>query len=90
MTNPLIALDRAPKFVLFGAAGLIQIGLVALMVVDRVNILRTGTDVTLQTRPVDPRDLLRGDYVTLSYEISRVPPGTTIPGGTSESVGPST
>ena len=24
--------------------------------------------------PVDPRDLFRGDYVTLGYEISRVPP----------------
>jgi hypothetical protein len=75
MRNPLIALDRAPKVVRFGAAGLIQIGLVALMVVDRVNILRTGTDVTLQTRPVDPRDLLRGDYVALGYDISNLAAG---------------
>jgi uncharacterized membrane-anchored protein len=27
----------------------------------------------LQTRPVDPRDLLRGNYLTLGYEIS-IPP----------------
>jgi uncharacterized membrane-anchored protein len=27
--------------------------------------------VLLKTRPVDPRDLLRGDYMILSYEISR-------------------
>lgn len=27
----------------------------------------------LQTRPVDPRDLLRGDYVILSYDISSLP-----------------
>ena len=29
--------------------------------------------VLLQTRPVDPRDLLRGDYMILNYEVSRVP-----------------
>ena len=32
--------------------------------------LRTGTEVILKTEPVDPRDLFRGDYVTLNYEIS--------------------
>lgn len=32
--------------------------------------LRTGTEVVLKTLPVDPRDLFRGDYVTLNYEIS--------------------
>ena len=32
--------------------------------------LRTGTHVLLKTVPVDPRDLFRGDYVTLNYEIS--------------------
>jgi uncharacterized membrane-anchored protein len=32
--------------------------------------LRTGTEVVLKTEPVDPRDLFRGDYVTLNYEIS--------------------
>lgn len=27
----------------------------------------------LRTMPVDPRDLLRGDYIILGYEISRLP-----------------
>lgn len=51
--------------------------------------LTSGTLVLLETRPVDPRDLLRGDYVTLNYKISDVPlsafsstnvppPGTTV------------
>jgi len=31
-----------------------------------------GQEILLKTAPVDPRDLFRGDYVTLSYEISRV------------------
>jgi len=31
---------------------------------------RTGMEVLLKTVPIDPRDLFRGDYVTLDYEIS--------------------
>ena len=54
---------------------LIQVALLAVMVIDRVQILRDGAEVTLQTRPVDPRDLLRGDYVVLRYDISEVPAG---------------
>ena len=30
----------------------------------------TGTTVLLETVPVDPRDIFRGDYVTLNYAIS--------------------
>ena len=33
--------------------------------------LRTGKQVRLKTVPVDPRDLFRGDYIILSYKISR-------------------
>ncbi|MCP3379269.1 MULTISPECIES: GDYXXLXY domain-containing protein [unclassified Bradyrhizobium] len=67
--------QRIPKAVLFGAAILLQCALLVLMVVDRVRILREGREVTLQTRPVDPRDLLRGDYVVLGYDISQLPAG---------------
>lgn len=35
--------------------------------------LRSGAVVLLKTRPVDPRDLLRGDYVILNYDISSIP-----------------
>lgn len=31
--------------------------------------LRTGTEVILQTIPVDPRSIMQGDYVILGYEI---------------------
>jgi uncharacterized membrane-anchored protein len=49
--------------------------------------LTGGKLVLLETRPVDPRDLLRGDYVTLSYKISDVAltppiPGDGLPAGT--------
>ena len=64
-----------PRPLLFALAALIQMGLIAAMVYDRMRVLRHGSEVTLQTRPVDPRDFLRGDYVVLNYEISNVPAG---------------
>ena len=69
-------LAHIPKFVLFGAAALIQIALLAVMIVDRVQVLRDGTEVTLQTQPVDPRDFLRGDYVILRYDITQLRAGS--------------
>ena len=78
-------LARIPKIMLFGVAALVQVALLTLMIIDRVQILREGTEVTLQTRPVDPRDLLRGDYVVLGYDISQLPAGSLLnqPTGTS-------
>lgn len=35
--------------------------------------LREGKLILLETRVIDPRDLLRGDYVILNYKISDVP-----------------
>ena len=35
--------------------------------------LRSGTEVVLQTVPVDPRSLLQGDYTILEYEIAALP-----------------
>jgi uncharacterized membrane-anchored protein len=68
-------LARIPRWLMFVLAGAIQIALIAVMVVDRARLLRQGTEVTLQTRPVDPRDFLRGDYVVLNYDISQLPAG---------------
>jgi len=52
---------------------LAQTAVLAYMVSDRVQLLKTGREITLPIVPVDPRDLLRGEYVRLGYEISRVP-----------------
>ena len=42
-----------------------------------------GRTITLQTEPVDPRDLLYGDYLRLRYQISELPGslwrGTEVP-----------
>lgn len=51
---------------------LIQTAILGYMVESRASILRNGADVRLKTTPVDPRDLLRGDYVTLGYSISTI------------------
>jgi uncharacterized membrane-anchored protein len=54
------------------AAFLLQTGLLAWMIVDRALLLKNGKEVRLAVVPVDPRDLLRGDYVILSYPMSRI------------------
>jgi len=36
-------------------------------------IMMTGKEILLKTIPVDPRDLFRGDYVILNYEIAQIP-----------------
>jgi uncharacterized membrane-anchored protein len=66
---------RMPRAALYAVAALLQIAAIAWMVMDRASILRNGAEVTLRTQPIDPRDLLRGDYVTLGYAISNVPTG---------------
>ncbi|MGN6144935.1 MAG: GDYXXLXY domain-containing protein [Mesorhizobium sp.] len=52
---------------------LLQIGFLGWIVAGRAAILRNGQEVLLKVEPVDPRDLLRGDYIYLSYDISRLP-----------------
>ena len=42
------------------------------LVVSKEMTIRTGTTILLETIPVDPRDLLRGDYVMLNYRISNI------------------
>lgn len=39
-------------------------------VLQHERALDSGTVIQLECRPVDPRDLLRGDFVVLSYDIS--------------------
>ena len=75
MTGLMAFFGRIPKVLLFAAVAIIQVMLIVMMVVDRAGVLRDGTEVTLATRPVDPRDFLRGDYVVLNYDISALPAG---------------
>lgn len=52
---------------------LAQVAFLGWMIAGRAAILRDGKEVLLKVKPVDPRDLLRGDYVVLSYEIANLP-----------------
>ncbi|MEJ2727222.1 MAG: GDYXXLXY domain-containing protein [Deltaproteobacteria bacterium] len=54
-------------------AVLLQLIVLAYMAGEREYILRNGKVIHLRTAPVDPRDMFRGDYVRLNYEISRIP-----------------
>lgn len=58
------------KFVIVVVAQILFLVLIAL---SRFWIIHTGEVVLLKTVPVDPRDLMMGDYVNLSYEISMLP-----------------
>ena len=64
---------RAHRMAAAAIAALIQCGILLYMIQSRASILQNGTEVVLKTEPVDPRDLLRGDYVTLGYTISSFP-----------------
>ncbi len=49
---------------------LVQCLFLVSMIYGRVQILREGTPILLETRPIDPRSLFRGNYIRLNYTIS--------------------
>ena len=51
---------------------LIQTLLLVAMIASRQMILSSDTVVVLQTKPIDPRSLFRGDYVRLNYDINEL------------------
>jgi uncharacterized membrane-anchored protein len=53
-------------------AFILQVGLLGWIIYDRAQLLQSGRELHLNVVPIDPRDLFRGDYVTLNYDISRV------------------
>ncbi|GAA0578661.1 GDYXXLXY domain-containing protein [Caenispirillum bisanense] len=53
-----------------------MLAVLVVMVVMRQWPLVTGQEVVLPTEPVDPRSLLRGDYVDLGYAVSRLSEAT--------------
>jgi uncharacterized membrane-anchored protein len=54
------------------ATAVLLTGILGAMVVDRILLLRNGREIVLPIRPVDPRDLFKGDYARLGYDISRL------------------
>lgn len=60
-----------PKYKLLIAIG-VQFFLLFLVIFLNLAITTSGKEILLKVRPVDPRDWLRGDYVTITYDISRL------------------
>lgn len=55
------------------AAGVVCMAILAGMLVSHAYPLWVGQEIVLRVvRPIDPRDLFRGDYVILSYRISQL------------------
>jgi uncharacterized membrane-anchored protein len=59
---------KAKYYAIVGCQLLVLAGLIA----QKQVTLITGTTILLKTVPVDPRDMFRGDYVTLRYDMSRL------------------
>jgi uncharacterized membrane-anchored protein len=66
-------LPRNRTLLALAIVALAQTGVLASMVVDRLRLLKVGREITLPIRPVDPRDLFRGEYVRLGYDVDTVP-----------------
>lgn len=62
---------------LLGAVALAQSAALFDLVYARDRLLKTGREITLAVRPLDPRDIFRGDYVTLGYDISTLKKSST-------------
>ncbi|MFA5957858.1 GDYXXLXY domain-containing protein [Hyphomicrobium sp.] len=69
--------NRKWMWPLLGAVALLQSAALFEMVYERHSLLKSGRELTLAVRPLDPRDLFRGDYVTLGYDISRLSKSNT-------------
>lgn len=57
-------ITKQTKFIL---AIVLQTVIIFAIIIFKVSILSGGTDVLLRIEPVDPRDMLRGDYATFQY-----------------------
>lgn len=57
---------------IFTIVGIFWIVIIGGFIAFKEFTLQTGEEILLKTIPVDPRDLFRGDYVILRYDISTV------------------
>ena len=65
------------KKILLSLVVLLQVvSIITFVVIQEVRFSESKI-ITLQTQPIDPRDIFRGDYVILDYEISHLTENTT-------------
>lgn len=79
MTASTLTVPRAPSisrtWIAVIAVAIAQTAVLLYMIWDRANLVATGREIVLDIVPVDPRSLMRGDYVIFSYDISNKPAG---------------
>ncbi len=73
-SGPFAPAGRFERMAIVAAMAFQLLILVGMILGKTVPYLGAET-VLLRVEPVDPRDLFRGDYVTLGYDISRIPGG---------------
>lgn len=75
-------MTNAPRYFwpLLIVVALVQSAALFKMVYDKDRLLKAGREITMPVKPLDPRDLFRGDYVTLGYDVSTLNKSNT-PGG---------
>ncbi|GAA0777346.1 hypothetical protein E1180_16580 [Roseibium denhamense] len=57
----------------WGLVAVLQLVLIAIPLADRLSVQLDGEEAVLDLVPIDPRDLLRGDYVIINLAIGEVP-----------------
>ncbi|TYC51363.1 GDYXXLXY domain-containing protein [Rhodobacterales bacterium] len=56
----------------WGLVALMQLAVIGVPLLDRLQVQMTGRVVPLELVPIDPRDLLRGDYVVINLAIGSI------------------
>ncbi|MCV0426942.1 MAG: GDYXXLXY domain-containing protein [Roseibium sp.] len=82
---PTSDIKASRSYLRWGLLALIQLALIAIPLADRLQVQMSGTVVPMELVPVDPRDLLRGDYVIINLAIARI--STDVPGTDSAEIG---
>jgi len=79
-------MSSAPRYFLplLIIVALVQSAALFKMVYDKDRLLKTGHEITMPVKPLDPRDLFRGDYVTLGYDVSTLNKSNTPEGRIAE------
>ena len=68
----MIAISRLVRHPLAGiaASACILTGILGYMALDRIWLVKTAGEIVLPIKAVDPRDIFKGDYARIGYDIS--------------------
>jgi uncharacterized membrane-anchored protein len=70
---------KSPLWTLLVVVAVLQSAALLKIVYDRDHLLKTGREITIPVQPLDPRDLFRGDFVTLGYDFTSLRKSTLAP-----------